>query len=101
MGAASKATPCDYCDVPQTILEPILLREATVLGTPARFNTEFLSFIQDSEGVTSTLKDLLSSRTYTVRSRILVGGDGGRSVIAEQLQIPMVKEPGQGLATNV
>ena len=82
-------------------MEPILLREATVRGVPARFNTEFLSFTQDPEGVTTTLRDTLTKMTYIVRSRFLVGGDGGRSKIIEQLQIPMLAEPAQGIAVNV
>ena len=101
MGSYAKASPCEHCDVPQTTIEPILLREATVLGIPARFNTEFLSMIQDSDGVTSTLRDLLSGKSYAIRSKFLVGGDGGRSAIVEQLKIPMLSAPGQGIAINV
>ena len=82
-------------------MEPILLREATVQGVPTRFNTEFVSFVQDADGVTTTVKDLLLNQNYKIRSKFLVGCDGGRSQIVEQLQIPMLTEPGQGTAVNM
>ncbi|KAK5182804.1 hypothetical protein LTR16_010173 [Cryomyces antarcticus] len=36
-----------------------------------------------------------------IRSKYLFGCDGARSQILRQLQIPLVKKPGQGLAINV
>ena len=82
-------------------MEPILLREATVRGVPTRYNTEFLSFSQDVDGVMTTVRDSITRITYKVRSKFLVGGDGGRSKIIEHLQIPMLAEPAQGIAINV
>ena len=37
------ASPCLTVDIPQTYLEPILVRNATVRGTQTRFSTEYLS----------------------------------------------------------
>ena len=37
------ASPCLICDIPQTYLEPILVKNATARGTQTRFSTEYLS----------------------------------------------------------
>ena len=82
------ASPCLHIDLPQTYFEPILVRAAGERGSRLRFNTEFLSFEQDADGVTATVQDRLDGSTYEIRAKYLVGADGGRSVIAEQLGLP-------------
>ena len=52
------ASPCLTVDIPQTYLEPILVRNATIRGTQARFSTEYLSHTQDDDGVTVEVLDL-------------------------------------------
>ena len=83
------ASPTQNCDIPQDLLEPILLSKAAKLGSKIRFNTEFISFVQDDTGVTTTVLDRISGTEYTIRSKYLVGADGGRSKVAEQAGLPM------------
>lgn len=83
------ASPTSNCDIPQDLLEPILLTRAAKLGSKVRFNTEFISFVQDADGVTTTVQDRVSGEQYTIRSKYLVGADGGRSKVAEQAGLPM------------
>lgn len=83
------ASPTQNCDIPQNLLEPILLSEAARLGSKVRFNTEFISFTQDETGVTSTVLDRVSGTEYTIRSKYLIGADGGRSKVAELAKLPM------------
>ena len=83
------SSPTQNCDIPQNLLEPILLTRAAKLGSKVRFNTEFISFVQDATGVTTTVLDRISGTEYTIRSKYLVGADGGRSKVAEQAQLPM------------
>ena len=83
------SSPTQNCDIPQNLLEPILLTRAAKLGSKVRFNTEFISFVQDATGVTTTVLDRISGTQYTIRSKYLVGADGGRSKVAEQAQLPM------------
>jgi 2,4-dichlorophenol 6-monooxygenase len=82
------ASPSKHVDLPQTLFEPILLRAAAERGTHVRLDTEFLSFVQDDDGVTATVRDRVGGSTYEVRAKYLIGADGGRSVIAEQLELP-------------
>jgi 2,4-dichlorophenol 6-monooxygenase len=83
------ASPTQNCDIPQNLLEPILLTRAAKLGSKVRFHTEFISFVQDATGVTTTVLDRTSGTEYTIRSKYLVGADGGRSKVAEQAKLPM------------
>ena len=86
------ASPCKHHDIPQTFMEPILLSHASVRGTRVRFDTEYLTLEQDTDGVTATVRDRLSDGTYEIRAKYLVGADGGRSKIAEDIGLPMEGE---------
>jgi 2,4-dichlorophenol 6-monooxygenase len=76
-------SPCPMLDVPQTVMEPILFRNAVERGARFSFSTEYLSHEQDGEGVTVRLRDMPSGREYTMRARYLVGADGARSKVLE------------------
>jgi 2,4-dichlorophenol 6-monooxygenase len=82
------ASPSKHVDLPQTLFEPILLRAAAERGTRVRLDTEFLHFTQDGDGVTATVLDRVGGGTYEIRAKYLLAGDGGRSVIAQQLGLP-------------
>src|SRR6202041_1852654 len=82
------ASPCLICDIPQTYLEPILVKNATARGTQTRFSTEYLSHAQDDDGVTTTVRDRLTGAVYAIRSKYLIGADGARSLVAEHLGLP-------------
>ncbi|GLW35799.1 FAD-dependent oxidoreductase [Actinoplanes regularis] len=83
------ASPCLPVDIPQTYLEPILVRNATERGTQARFSTEYLSHRQDADGVDVRVRDRLTGQEYTIRARYLIGADGARSQVTEDLGLPM------------
>ncbi|KAJ5527093.1 hypothetical protein N7513_011252 [Penicillium frequentans] len=100
-GDYETASPCDAVDLPQTLLEPILVRYATLNGFSCRFDTTFVRFEQDDEGTTSTLRDNISGSEYQIRSKYLFGADGARSEVFRQLGLPLDVRPDQGLAYNV
>ena len=83
------ASPSLNCDIPQTYLEPILVRNATMRGTQTRFSTEYLSHVQDDDGVTVQVRDRLLGLQYEIRARYLIGADGARSSVAGDLDLPM------------
>ncbi|WP_309053440.1 FAD-dependent monooxygenase [Streptomyces sp.] len=82
------ASPSFNCDIPQTYLEPILVKNATVRGTQTRFSTEYVSHVQDDDGVTATVLDRLTGREHTIRAKYLIGCDGARSKVAADLGLP-------------
>jgi 2,4-dichlorophenol 6-monooxygenase len=83
------ASPCLICDIPQTYLEPILVKNATARGTQTRFSTEYLSLRQGADGVDATVRDRLTGATYTIRAKYLIGADGARSKVAEDIALPL------------
>ncbi|KAH6868866.1 2,4-dichlorophenol 6-monooxygenase [Thelonectria olida] len=102
-GDYEMASPCVPFDLPQTVLEPVLVRHATWKGFTTRFNTMLLSFVDDAETgrITATVLDNLSTKKYNIRTRYLFGADGARSQVVKQLNLPLSVQPGQGLAINV
>lgn len=84
-----KSSPCTMLDVPQHVMEPILVNEAAHRGALFSFSTEYLGHEQDAGGVTVRLKNRISGETYTQRARYLVGADGGRSQVAEDIGLEL------------
>src|SRR3954465_15699626 len=83
------ASPVLHNDTPQDILEPILVGAAAARGSRVRFGTEYLSLVQDAEGVTATVRDRLTGEVYEIRAKYLIGADGGRSKVAQDIGLPM------------
>lgn len=95
IGDYVQGSPCPMLDLPQQYLEPVLVKNAAARGASFSFNTEYLSHTQDDEGVVATVRDRLSGREYPIRARYLIGADGGRSRIAEELGLPLEGEFGR------
>ncbi|KAG0645462.1 1,2,4-dichlorophenol hydroxylase [Hyphodiscus hymeniophilus] len=101
-GDYEMASPCAPCDLPQTLLEPILVNYATKSGFRTRFDTCFISFEDKGPaGVDTTLLDNISGKQYRVHSRYLLGADGARSRIMKQLELPLIAQAGGGTAINI
>ncbi|MEV6602614.1 aklavinone 12-hydroxylase RdmE [Kutzneria sp. NPDC051319] len=71
----------------QVQMEPIMLGRAKELGTRVRFDTELVSFEQDTLGVTARLVHRPTGTLSQVRADYLVAADGHRSPIRERLGI--------------
>jgi 2,4-dichlorophenol 6-monooxygenase len=95
------SSPCLMNDLPQTLLEPLLMKTACGRGTEPRMSCEFKSYEQDAEGVTSTILDRLTGKEFTVRSKYLVGADGGNSAVAQQADLPFEGKMGVGGSMNI
>ena len=95
------SSPCHMNDLPQTFMEPILFNTACSRGTQARMSVEYLSHVQDKDGVTVTCLDRLTEKQFTVRCKYLVGADGGNSLVAENEDLPFEGKMGVGGSMNI
>ncbi|WP_420864007.1 FAD-dependent oxidoreductase [Algirhabdus cladophorae] len=95
------SSPSHMNDLPQTFMEPILFTTACKRGAQARMSTQYVSHVQDAEGVTTTLLDRLSGRKFEVRSKYLIGADGGNSLVAEHITTPIEGKMGVGGSMNI
>lgn len=100
MAAHLRASPTRMNDLPQTYMEPLLYKTACSRGTQGRMSTEYLRHEQDDDGVTTTCLDRLTGRELTIRSRYLVGADGGNSKVAEDIGAPIEGKMGVGGSIN-
>jgi 2,4-dichlorophenol 6-monooxygenase len=95
------SSPTVMNDLPQTFMEPLLFKTACMRGTQARMSTEYLHHVQDAEGVTTTCLDRLTGKEVTIRSKFLVGADGGNSLVAAQEDLPFEGKMGVGGSMNI
>ncbi|WP_041812255.1 rifampin monooxygenase [Rhodococcus jostii] len=76
--------------IPQTTTERLLTEHATEVGVEIRRDCELVGLTQDEHGVTALLAD-----GTQLRSRYLVGCDGGRSTVRKLLGVGFPGEPGR------
>ncbi len=75
-------TPEPPCGCAQIFYDPLLLERARSFpAITLRYFTELESFTQDDAGVSAQVADVQTGRTETLRSRFLVGCDGGTSAV--------------------
>ncbi|HET6731937.1 rifampin monooxygenase [Mycobacterium sp.] len=74
--------------IPQNITDRLLAERATELGAQIQRGCELAGLSQDENGVTAELAD-----GKTLRSRFLVGCDGGRSTVRKLLGVGFPGEP--------
>jgi 2-polyprenyl-6-methoxyphenol hydroxylase-like FAD-dependent oxidoreductase len=74
--------------IPQTITDRLLAERAAELGAEIRRGCELVGLSQDEHGVTAELAD-----GTQLRSRYLVGCDGGRSTVRKLLGVGFPGEP--------
>jgi len=88
-------------DLPQTFMEPLLFKTACSRGTQGRMSCEYVGHAQDADGVTTTVLDRLTGVEFTVRSKYLIGADGGNSLVAEHAGIPLEGQMGVAGSINL
>ncbi|MFF4905210.1 rifampin monooxygenase [Streptomyces sp. NPDC001260] len=74
--------------IPQTVTERLLAEHAVEAGADIRRGRELVGLSQDADGVTAELAD-----GTRLRSRYLVGCDGGRSTVRKLLGVGFPGEP--------
>ena len=95
------ASPTKMCDIPQTLVEPILVGAGARKGSKFQFDKEYLNLEQDEHGVTALIKDRLSGEEYYIRSKYLIGADGGNSKVAKDIGLNFEGQMGVGGSMNI
>lgn len=85
MAEYAAASPCTSCGAPQHLLEPVLLTAAGERGADIRYSHELIDIEQSENEVRSRVRVRDTQEEYLVRSRYVIGADGGRSLVAKQL----------------
>ena len=95
------SSPTQMCNIPQHILEPILLQAAREFGAEIRFNTEAVSVRDTDDHVDVIVRERTTGAEYRVHARYVIGADGGRSTVASQMEFGLRGERGLGAAMNI
>jgi 2,4-dichlorophenol 6-monooxygenase len=96
-----RSSPTFMNDLPQTFMEPLLFKTACRKGTQARMSTEYIGHVEDADGVTTTCLDRMTGKEVTIRSKYLIGADGGNSKVAEIAGLPFEGKMGVGGSINI
>lgn len=99
-GDYEASSPCVMANIGQHLLEPIIHRRAVELGAEVRFLNELVDIAQDSSGVTASVRYRPTGDSYQIRAQYVVGADGGRSTVAEQIGFQLDGETNLGYALN-
>ena len=84
-----KGSPCPLIDLIQPKMEALLVKNAGERGAIYNFNTEYLSHEQDEHGVTARFLNKVTQTEFNLRAKYLVGMDGARSKVVEELGLPL------------
>lgn len=101
-------SPCQFAELPQSQMEPVLLKEASHNNFQVRFSTELVDVEElpveqktEARGFRCKLHDLISGHQFVVRANYLFGADGARSHVARSLGTPFSSKPSGGRACNI
>ena len=95
------ASPCAMCNVPQHILEPILLDTARSFGADIRFDHEVIGVDQTPEVAIARVRNRRSGEEREVRALYILGCDGARTIVGEQGGFEFEGVAGLGSAITV
>lgn len=99
IGDAHRPTPAEpylfHLMTPQFLTEKVMRERLAELGHEVEFGSELVGSEEDADGVAARVKR--AGREERIRARFLVGADGGRSFVREQLGIDF---PGRTLAVR-
>ena len=101
IGEYRAASPCEMCNIPQHILEPIMLEHARALGADIRLHHEVVAIDQDDRTVTARVRPRDGSPEFEVVARYVIGCDGARTIVGEQGGFEFEGESGLGNAITV
>lgn len=101
IGEYRAASPCEMCNAPQHIMEPILLDRARELGADIRLHHEVVAIAQDPDGVTAQVRPRDGGDALEVRARYAVGCDGAKTIVGREGGFSYEGQGGLGSAITV
>ena len=95
------ASPCQPVNMPQHIMEPVLLQAARQRGADIRFSQELVQIEQTPDKVRAHVRNRATDEFDIIEAEYVIGADGGRSTVAEQLKVRFEGEAGLRSMVNV
>jgi len=95
------ASPTQHCNIPQHILEPMLLEHCQEVGADIRLHHEVLSVTQDENACSTVVRPREGGDEFTVRSQYVIGCDGAKTVVGRDGGFEWEGEAGLGNAITV
>ncbi|MDB5605528.1 MAG: FAD-binding protein [Bradyrhizobium sp.] len=68
-----RASPTSMCNIPQHVLEPIILEAARSNGVELRFGHELLELNEVENGVDALIRNRQKNEEYQIRAKYVVG----------------------------
>lgn len=101
IGEYRAASPCEMCNAPQHVMEPIMLERARELGADIRLHHEVLEVRQDDDAVTARVRPRQGGDEFEVVARYAIGCDGAKTVVGRDGGFAFEGESGLGNAITV
>ena len=96
-----QGSPCAMCNIPQHVLEPIILDAAKANGAEIRFGTELIEISQDSDWAYAKVRERHGDKEYTIQAKYVLGADGARSTVGSKAGFDYEGEVALGDAISV
>ncbi len=101
IGDYRAASPSEMCNIPQNVLEPILLERALDLGADIRQDHEVMSVEDKGDYVEAHVVPRDGSAEFLVRAQYAIGCDGARTIVGRDGGFEFEGEAGLGDAVTV
>lgn len=97
----SIASPCEWTDLPQSYLDPLLVKFASQHGFEVRFSTKLVGVKRSSGVWVCEIQDMLTHDSFEIRAKYIFGADGARSSVARFLNFDFTSNANGGVACNI
>ncbi len=101
IGEYRASSPTEMCNIPQHVLEPIMLDHCQSVGADIRLHHEVTAITQDGDGVSTVVRPRRGGPAFTVRSKYVIGCDGAKTVVGSEGGFAWEGEAGLGNAITV